>query len=224
MKTVLLCFLLSFCTNDPNEPQRTKPKWDDYDKWRKNLRVEMSEAGVEGLLGKPLYKKESSSEAVWYYQYMPKILDKPNRDKKLIEYSEIGIVEFYNSISSLKNTAPIYKVISWTEPDWEALKNGNFDTPEPVKKLKPIRKLLPYEKKESWRKLRFGMQTQTIRRILGEPTRIVGDMYSAEIFFIYAFKLETIQLKFRKDELYEWSEPYWPAIEKELYKEIENEK
>jgi len=221
-----LSFAESPATGNPEEAQaKPKPKWADYDAWRKKLKEGLPEGGVRNILGEPLYIEKNSGGAKWYYQYSPKIIEKTDKGstKKIFSAPVVAVVTFRAESNLRKKPGgkPIYALYEWKEPDWVAADAGKYDVPGPKKKLKPKRKLEPYERQQTWERLRFGLNQQAVRRMLGEPTRVVEE----GLKYHYNLPCKEVVLTFAGAEgtLSSWDEPCWLAIELELYEEVQED-
>lgn len=208
--------------NEPDEGRpKAKPKWADPDAWWEKLKRGLPEATVRNILGEPLYISKDSGGARWYYQYRPKITDGMNA--KFFSAPKAGYVYFEDAVKvprGRSHPAPIYVLAGWVEPDWTAVEAGKYDLPEPKRNLKPIRELAPYEKQDAWNQLRFGINQQSVQRILGKPARVKRNILFEEYY--YDLPCGGATLRFESDALVSWSEPCWLAVELELYEEVKD--
>ena len=221
MKKILLLTVLFFClpvcAEIQNEPL---PRWGHPDLWRKRLREGLPEAGVINILGQPIYSRRTSDSLILFFELYPTI--KTNKKgEPTVDYYKSGIVVLIDR-SNKKNGSPKYFVDYWKEPDFTKIESGEYDRPESPKKLKPKRKIQPYEKDRIWKRLRFRLNDQSVRRLLGEPTRLEKVRGTDETKFYYEFEHSTAELVFHNGVLYSWNEPFWIPIEKELYEEVKD--
>lgn len=212
------------------------PKWTKPEIWRTKLKSGLPEKAVIAALGDPLCKEVRSNGPIWYYQQLPPCVSLRNKStkdknriptvKRQLESLDYGIVQFTNARSprnEQETCKPKYVVRDWKEPDWARLKSNPPTNTAPRKKLKPKRKLAKWEKPQLWKRLVINMRDKAAKKILGEPNLEILHRLSYKTWY-YADIRNCAELKFRKGLLIEWSEPFWPEVEKSLYTPVKQAK
>ena len=139
-----------------------------------------------------------------------------------LHYDDKGRLEYaYDSISGTivhKSMCPKFIIDEYTPP--------NFSTQiDPVeqsrKKLKPKQPLKKWQRQDSWRKLSFNMNINSVIKILGNPDH---EKESGKTVSLQFGDIEDCgTLLFVNNKLNKWSEPYWPDIEERLFEEVKSE-
>jgi hypothetical protein len=198
-----------------------KAKWADKDIWQTKIRDGLPEQAVLKYLGNPKYELRGS-DLTYFYQGTIKVVSFnastiPTIKRSLSIKAQLGVINFKYS-DSRGSTKPKFVVDSFTQPDLTDSENSQDFI---KKKLKPKQKLELWQEVKNWQRLTFGMNINAVANILGRPDYEKQEDW--QIIFYYGDILGCAVLEFHDNQLFSWSEPYWPDIEERLFEEVKRD-
>lgn len=214
-----------------------QPKWHNRKAWIYGLQKEFPERRVTSILGRHSFVIKSSDSTTWYYQDIPRAIPfKENKKNKIPCHTKVltvpkaGWVSFapiYRGTRGTRRTTGVVSagrpqrpsrwiVADWKEPEWDKLPAAPR-VRKPEKKPKPPRKLERWELPKSWQRLMGRLPLPSIHRSLGEPMYQERRDTTSEITWYYGNVRGCGVVSFRDGVLVEWSEPFWPEVERNIY-------
>jgi outer membrane protein assembly factor BamE (lipoprotein component of BamABCDE complex) len=190
---VALIILCAASSSPAKAPENAPPqaRWTSEEAWQK-LKPGMSPEEVRVILGPPFYAYAGGTRLAWFYQFMPdpgEIPSPKSPDRGSVYFADTPPVDSApdakdkapaassqqpagkSSSPKVRTGKPIYKLVSWQEPEWVSISWPRPREVPPPPPVEPTDTNCPgWFFQSHWDKLAFAMTDKDVADLFGKPT------------------------------------------------------